>query len=161
LQGLIVCADSRAIESRLESRVESAGGGIGRRAGFRFQWGNLWGFESPPAHHFNSRGYTRDRDGAPDPRAGRSLLPILARRCIRRFPKNLIPPCLSFRPSSMLRQRLHKPTMRPLSRLEYEQSQRFAVPASLGHRSWASCPSRSLLRSSPSAIWYKIARQPP
>ena len=27
-------------------------GGIGRRAGFRFQWGNLWEFESPLSHHF-------------------------------------------------------------------------------------------------------------
>jgi trigger factor len=26
-------------------------GGTGRRAGFRFQWGNLWGFESPLSHH--------------------------------------------------------------------------------------------------------------
>ena len=26
-------------------------GEIGRRAGFRFQWGNPWGFKSPPAHH--------------------------------------------------------------------------------------------------------------
>jgi hypothetical protein len=26
-------------------------GGIGRRAGLRIQWGNLWGFESPLSHH--------------------------------------------------------------------------------------------------------------
>ncbi len=25
-------------------------GGTGRRAGFRIQWGNLWGFESPLSH---------------------------------------------------------------------------------------------------------------
>jgi hypothetical protein len=35
--------------------------------------------------------------------------------------------------------------MRLLSRLEAKQSRRYAVPAALGHRSWASCPSRSLL----------------
>ena len=28
-----------------------ARGEIGRRAGFRFQWGNPWGFKSPRAHH--------------------------------------------------------------------------------------------------------------
>ena len=32
-----------------------ADGGIGRRAGFRFQWSNPWGFESPPAHHQQHR----------------------------------------------------------------------------------------------------------
>ena len=26
-------------------------GGIGIRAGFRFQWGNPWEFESPHSHH--------------------------------------------------------------------------------------------------------------
>jgi hypothetical protein len=26
-------------------------GGIGRRAGFRIQWGNPWEFESPLSHH--------------------------------------------------------------------------------------------------------------
>jgi len=50
-------------------------------------------------------------------------------------------------------------TMRPLSRLDDKRSRRGAVPALLGHRSWASCPSRSLLRSSPGAIWYVIFRQ--
>ena len=28
-------------------------GEIGRRAGFRFQWGNPWEFESPHSHHIN------------------------------------------------------------------------------------------------------------
>ena len=28
----------------------SESGGIGRRAGFRIQWGNPWGFESPLSH---------------------------------------------------------------------------------------------------------------
>jgi hypothetical protein len=28
-------------------------GGIGRRAGFRIQWGNPWEFESPLSHHMN------------------------------------------------------------------------------------------------------------
>ena len=52
--------------------------------------------------------------------------------------------------------------MRLLSRLEAKQSRRCAVPALLGRRSWASCPSRSLLhRSSPSAIRYFIFRQSP
>jgi hypothetical protein len=41
--------------------------------------------------------------------------------CTRQFPKDFIPPCLSFRPSSALRQRLHSSLMRPLSRLEYER----------------------------------------
>jgi hypothetical protein len=35
--------------------------------------------------------------------------------------------------------------MRLLSRLEAKQSQHCAIHASLGHRSWASCPIRSLL----------------
>jgi integrase len=30
----------------------SESGGIGRRAGFRIQWGNPWGFESPLSHFF-------------------------------------------------------------------------------------------------------------
>ena len=30
-------------------------GGTGRRAGFRFQWGNPWGFESPLSHHSRPR----------------------------------------------------------------------------------------------------------
>ena len=29
-------------------------GGIGRRAGFRIQWGNPWEFESPLSHHIVS-----------------------------------------------------------------------------------------------------------
>lgn len=29
-------------------------GGIGRRAGFRFQWGNPWEFESPLSYQFKS-----------------------------------------------------------------------------------------------------------
>jgi len=80
---------------------------------------------------------------------------------LRRFPSNDIPSCLSFRPSSVLRQPFHSSTMRLLSRLDDEGSRRGAVPALLGHRSWASCPSRSLLRSSPGAIWYVIFRQSP
>ena len=35
-------------------RCES--GGIGRRAGFRFQWGNLWEFESPLSHTTREQG---------------------------------------------------------------------------------------------------------
>ncbi len=31
---------------------KSESGGIGRRAGFRFQWGNPWEFESPLSHQF-------------------------------------------------------------------------------------------------------------
>ena len=54
---------------------------------------------------------------------------------LRRFPKNLIPSCLSFRPSSALRQQLHSPAMRLLSRLEDERKS--------------------------GAIWYEISRQSP
>ena len=46
----------------------SESGGIGRHAGFRTQWGNLWGFESPLSHqasrmpfklpHYGETGYT-------------------------------------------------------------------------------------------------------
>ena len=42
--------------------------------------------------------------------------------------------------------------MRPFPRLESGASRRFAVHAPLGHRAWASRPSRSLLCSSPCAI---------
>jgi len=42
-------------------------------------------------------------------------------RGLRRFLSNDIPSCLSFRPSSVLRQPLHSPTMRLLSRLEDER----------------------------------------
>src|SRR5436305_391295 len=31
------------------------GGGIGRRAGFRFQWRKPWRFESSPGHHLTVR----------------------------------------------------------------------------------------------------------
>ncbi len=81
----------------------------------------------------------------------------------------------------------HSLAMRRLTRLEYEPSLRFApcapqsmlrwesslhilVPAfaaillthaSLRHRSWSSCPSRSLLRSSSHASWYLSFRQSP
>jgi hypothetical protein len=36
---------------RTDSIFLGESGGIGRRAGFRFQWGNPWEFESPLSHH--------------------------------------------------------------------------------------------------------------
>ncbi len=38
---------------RSSPRFESESGGIGRRAGFRFQWGNPWEFESPLSHQLS------------------------------------------------------------------------------------------------------------
>ena len=48
------------------------GGGIGRRAGLRIQWGNPWGFESPLSHHLS--GGTRVPEPAVSPTAGHDPL---------------------------------------------------------------------------------------
>jgi hypothetical protein len=60
--------------------------------------------------------------------AGKQVLPSVslclvptALRWIPPFSKNLIPPRMSFRPSSVLRQQLHSPTLRLFSRLEDER----------------------------------------
>jgi hypothetical protein len=54
---------------------------------------------------------------------------------LRRFLSKNIPSCLSFRPSSVLRQQLHSSTMRLLSRLEADRKS--------------------------GAIWYVLFRQSP
>jgi hypothetical protein len=56
-------------------------------------------------------------------------------RVLRRFLSNDIPSCLSFRPSSVLRQPFHRSTMRLMSRLDDERKS--------------------------GAIWYAIFRQSP
>src|SRR4030042_6522725 len=38
-------------------------GGTGRRAGLRIQWGNLWGFKSPPSHHPSAPFYLNNPEG--------------------------------------------------------------------------------------------------
>ena len=53
-------------------------GGIGIRAGFRCQWGNPWGFESPLSHHCRRPSRrTRGRDG------GVTSFPWLEREPVR------------------------------------------------------------------------------
>src|SRR6266581_4274809 len=42
----------------------SGRGGIGRRAGFRFQWRKSWGFESLRPHHAEGRTFNSDTSGA-------------------------------------------------------------------------------------------------
>src|SRR5690606_34250022 len=60
-----------------------ASGGIGRRAGFRFRWGNSWGFKSLLAHH-----HSTPRSGrAPRRKIGR----ILARPDLRPYMKRVTP----------------------------------------------------------------------
>ena len=44
---------------RTDSIFLGESGGIGRRAGFRFQWGNPWEFESPLSHHWRIPGRPR------------------------------------------------------------------------------------------------------
>ena len=47
----------KAVERRyLKKQVTMCGrGGIGRRAGFRYQWRKSWGFESLRPHHLTAR----------------------------------------------------------------------------------------------------------
>jgi hypothetical protein len=40
-------------------RIVRGRGGIGRRAGFRYQWRESWGFESLRPHHPHEYGLTR------------------------------------------------------------------------------------------------------
>ena len=75
----------------------------------------------------------QDRGSVLFPRAD-VVLPAL-RRGLRRFPKNLIPACLSFRSPTVLRKGLHSATMRPFPRLAGTRKS--------------------------GAAWYKISRQPP
>lgn len=48
-------APSRECDARLYTLPHRGNGGTGRRAGFRFPWGDPWGFESPFPHHDDSR----------------------------------------------------------------------------------------------------------
>ena len=55
-------------------RASGESGGIGIRAGFRCQWGNPWGFESPLSHH--PAGLSAGR-GSPAPTGAEAARPRL------------------------------------------------------------------------------------
>ena len=77
--------ENAAARTRIYSRAagKRESGGTGRRAGFRCQWGNPWGFDSPLSHHR---------------RAGRVAGPAL---CVLRPASCLLPPLACAKESAL------------------------------------------------------------